>query len=89
MIDDNEWSENLEQLSALSNEDIEKLWVKETVRRNAEIDAGTASMRDTEDVFRDLTNRTLENVDALATNKRVTLQQNQTAIIQTKCCTAT
>lgn len=37
----------------LSDEDIERLWVEEAVRRNAEIDAGTASLRDAEDVFRD------------------------------------
>ncbi len=34
MTGDNEWSENLEQI-----------WVEETVRRNAEIEAGTALMR--------------------------------------------
>jgi len=43
----------LRSLEDLSNEDIDRLWVEEAVRRNAEIDAGTASMRDAEDVFRD------------------------------------
>lgn len=43
----------LRSLEDLSDEDIERLWVEEAVRRNAEIDAGTASLRDAEDVFRD------------------------------------
>ena len=43
----------LRSLEDLSDEDIERLWVEEAVRRNAEIDAGTASMRDAEDVFKD------------------------------------
>ena len=43
----------LRSLEDLSDEDIERPWVEEAVRRNAEIDAGTASLRDAEDVFRD------------------------------------
>jgi hypothetical protein len=43
----------LRSLEALSEEEIERLWVKEAIRRNAEIDAGSASMHDAEDVFRD------------------------------------
>ena len=46
MTEDNQLSENLEQL-----------WVEEAIRRNAEIDAGTGSMRDAEDVFRDARDR--------------------------------
>jgi hypothetical protein len=37
----------------LSDEDIERLWAEEAVRRNAKLDSGAASMRDAEDVFRD------------------------------------
>jgi len=43
----------LRSLEDLSEDEIERLWVAEAVRRNAELDAGTASMRDAEDVFRD------------------------------------
>ena len=43
----------LRSLDDLSEEEIERLWVKEAVRRDAELDNGTASMRDAEDVFRD------------------------------------
>jgi len=43
----------LKSLEDLSDEEIERLWAEEAVRRNAELDAGTASMRDAEDVFRD------------------------------------
>jgi len=43
----------LRSLEELSDEDIERLWAEEAVRRNAELDSGTASMRDAEDVFRD------------------------------------
>lgn len=44
----------LRSLEDLSDEDIEELWVEEAIRRDAELDSGTASMRDSEDVFRDL-----------------------------------
>jgi hypothetical protein len=37
----------------LSEEEIERLWTEEAVRRDAELDHGTALMRDAEDVFRD------------------------------------
>ena len=43
----------LRSLEDLSDEDIERLWAEEAIRRNAEIDSGTASMRDAENVFRD------------------------------------
>ncbi len=43
----------LRSLEDLSDEDIQRLWAEEAVRRDAELDAGTASMRDAEDVFRD------------------------------------
>jgi len=44
----------LRSLEDLSDEDIERLWAEEAVRRDAELDAGTASMRDVEDVLRDV-----------------------------------
>lgn len=43
----------LRSLEDLSEEEIEHLWVKEAIRRDAELDSGSASMRDAEDVFRD------------------------------------
>jgi Putative addiction module component len=43
----------LRSLEDLSDEDIERLWAEEAVRRDAELDSGTASMRDAEDVLRD------------------------------------
>ena len=43
----------LRSLEDLSDEDIEQLWAAEAVRRDGELDSGTASMRDAEDVFRD------------------------------------
>ena len=43
----------LKSLEELSEEEIERLWAEEAVRRDAELDAGTASMRDAEDVFND------------------------------------
>lgn len=43
----------LRSLEELSDEDIERLWAEEAVRRDAELDSGTASMRDADDVFRD------------------------------------
>lgn len=44
----------LRSLEDLSDQDIERLWAEEAVRRDAELDSGTASMRDAEDVFRDI-----------------------------------
>jgi len=41
----------LRSLEDLSDEDIERLWAEEAVRRDTELDSGTASMRDAEDVF--------------------------------------
>ena len=49
----------LKSLDDLSQEEIERLWAEETVRRDAELDAGTASMRDAEDVFREARTRIL------------------------------
>lgn len=43
----------LRSLEDLSDEDIERLWAEEAVRRDAELDSGTAPMRDAEDVFKD------------------------------------
>ena len=43
----------LRSLEDLSDEDIQRLWAEEAVRRDAELDSGTASMREAEDVFRD------------------------------------
>lgn len=43
----------LRSLDDLSEEEIARLWAEEAVRRDAELDDGTASMRDAEDVFRD------------------------------------
>jgi hypothetical protein len=41
----------MRSLEDLSDEDIQRLWAEEAVRRDAEIDSGTASMRDVEDVL--------------------------------------
>jgi hypothetical protein len=43
----------LRSLEDLSEEEIERLWAEEAVRRDADLDDGTASLRDAEDVFRD------------------------------------
>ena len=43
----------LRSLDDLSEEEVERLWAEEAVRRDAELDDGTASMRDAEDVFKD------------------------------------
>ena len=43
----------LKSLEELSDEEIEKLWVEEAVRRDADLDSGAASMRDAEDVFKE------------------------------------
>ena len=43
----------LRSLDDLSEEEIERLWAEEAVRRDAELDDGSASMRDAEDVFKD------------------------------------
>ena len=47
----------LRSLDDLSEEEIEQLWVKEAVRRDAEINSGSAPMRDADDVFRDARSR--------------------------------
>ena len=49
----------LKSLEDLSEEEIEQLWVKEATRRDAELDSGSATMRDAEDVFRDARSRLL------------------------------
>ena len=49
----------LRSLEELSDEDIQRLWAEEAVRRDAELDSGKASMRDAEDVFRDARARVL------------------------------
>ena len=43
----------LRSLEDLSDEDIERLWAEEAVRRDADLDSGNAKMRDAEDVFRE------------------------------------
>ena len=43
----------LKSLEELSEEQIMQLWAEEAVRRDAELDSGTAAMRDAEDVFKD------------------------------------
>jgi len=43
----------LRSLEDISEEEIERLWMEEAVRRDEEFDAGTAKARDADDVFRD------------------------------------
>ena len=43
----------LRSLEELSEEEIKRLWAEEALRRDAELDAGKASMRGAEDVFKD------------------------------------
>jgi hypothetical protein len=43
----------LRSLGDLSQEEIDRLWVEEALRRDEELDAGTAKARDADDVFRD------------------------------------
>jgi putative addiction module component (TIGR02574 family) len=43
----------LESLDALSEEDHQRLWTEEAVRRDAELDADPSRGRPAEDVFRD------------------------------------
>ncbi len=47
----------LKSLEDLSDEEIEGIWVKEALRRDADLDSGSATMRDAEDVFRDARSR--------------------------------
>ena len=47
----------LRSLDELSEKEIEQLWAEESLRRDAEIDSGAASLRDAEDVFRDARSR--------------------------------
>jgi hypothetical protein len=47
----------LRSLEDLSAEEIDRLWVDEALRRDAEFDSGTAKARDAEDVFRDALSR--------------------------------
>lgn len=50
----------LKNCEDLSDEVIEWLWAEEAVRRDAELDSGQATMRDAEDVFRDVRARISE-----------------------------
>lgn len=43
----------LRSLEDLSTEEIDRLWVEEALRRDAEFDSGNAKARDADDVFRD------------------------------------
>jgi hypothetical protein len=43
----------LRSLEDLSEEEIERLWAQESLRRDDELEAGTATARDAEEVFRD------------------------------------
>ena len=47
----------LRSLEDLSADEIDRLWIDEALRRDAEFDAGTARARDAEDVFRDALGR--------------------------------
>jgi hypothetical protein len=47
----------LRSLEDLPAEEIDRLWVEEALRRDAEFDAGNARARDAEDVFRDALGR--------------------------------
>jgi Putative addiction module component len=47
----------LASLEDLSEKEIERLWAKEAAHRDAELDEGSATMRDAEDVFRDARSR--------------------------------
>jgi hypothetical protein len=47
----------LRSLEDLSADEIDRLWIEEALRRDAEFDAGTARARDAEDVFRDALGR--------------------------------
>lgn len=44
----------LRSLEDLSEEEIDRLWAEEALRRDEELDSGRATARDSEDVFRDL-----------------------------------
>ena len=43
----------LRSLEDVSQEEIDRLWVEEALRRDAEFDSGTAKARDADEVFRD------------------------------------
>lgn len=44
----------LRSLEDVSEEEIDRLWAEEALRRDEELDSGKATARDAEDVFRDL-----------------------------------
>ena len=44
----------LRSLDELSEDEIERLWADEALRRDEELDAGKATARDGEEVFREL-----------------------------------
>ena len=41
------------------DEELQRVWIEEALRRDAELDSGVASSRDAEDVFRDARARLL------------------------------
>ena len=43
----------LKSLEDLSEEEIQRLWAEEAVRRDRELDSGNGAMRDAEDVLKD------------------------------------
>lgn len=44
----------LRSLEELSEEEVERLWAEEALRRDEELDSGSATARDGEEVFRDI-----------------------------------
>ena len=60
----------IEEPEDLPLEDIQRLWAEEAVRRDVELDSGTASMRDAEDVFRDARIRLLKKEHLSQSDKR-------------------
>ena len=44
----------LRSLEDVSQEEIDRLWAEEALRRDEELDSGSGTARDAEDVFRDL-----------------------------------
>ena len=50
-------TKSMTSLEDHSEQEIEQIWIKEAVRRDAELDSGSAAMRDMEDVFRDARSR--------------------------------
>jgi len=44
----------LRSLEDISQDETDRLWAEEALRRDEELDSGSATARDAEDVFRDL-----------------------------------